>query len=370
MKIGVMLRHYEQHGGGVKVYTRNLLRQFALMDSPHEFVFIYRNPKLIGTYSNGTNIREVAVKASSKLHWDQLAVQKVEKEENFDVIFNPKYSLPLNAKCKTVFVCHGLPWYVMPWASKWLDRMSHKFLIPRYVKKADAIIAVSNITKQHMLQYFNLEHDFVTTVYLGIDREFKKPVAKEKLENIRKKYNLPEKYFLYVGQIYPPKNFSRLLKAYVKVGPEMGISLVAASFFRRLCGEDQKIIDELGKPPWVVWPGWIEHDELPALYAMAEALIMPSLYEACPSPPIEAMGMGCPVVTANRSGTKDVSGDAALFVDPEKVDSIAEGLRKISTDADLREDLIKKGHNRAAEFSWEKCANETIHVLENTAGNK
>ena len=364
MKIGIMLRHYEQHGGGVKVYTRNLLRQFATMDSSHEFVFIYRNPELVGTYSNGSHIREVAVEAPSKFHWDQFAIRKLEKKEKFDIIFNPKYSLPLRTECKTVFVCHGLPWYVMPWASKWMDRLSHKFLIPHYVKKADAIIAVSNITKQHLLEYFKLDSESVKTVYLGVGEIFKKPITKDKLEQVRDKYNLPEKFFLYVGQIYPPKNFSRLLKAYVKVGPEMGVSLVAASFFRRLCGEDSKIIEELGKPPWVVWPGWIEHDELPALYAMAEALIMPSLYEACPSPPIEAMGMGCPVVTANRSGTKDVSGNAALFVDPEDIDSIADGMRKVVADRELRRQLVNAGHERASTFSWRRCAQETLQVLD------
>jgi glycosyltransferase involved in cell wall biosynthesis len=364
MKIGVMLRHYEQHGGGVKEYTRNLLNEFASLDGPHEFIFIYRNPDLVGTYSNRGNIREIAVEASSKFHWDQLAVRKIEKRERFDVIFNPKYSLPLRAESKTVFVCHGLPWYVMPWASKWLDRLSHKFLIPKYISKADAIIAVSEATKRHLLKYFKVDSGFVKTVYHGVDEIFKNEFSREELKRIRMKYKLPKRFFLYVGQIYPPKNFGRLLKAYVKVGPEMGISLVAASSFRRLCGEDSKIINELGKPPWVVWPGWIQHDDLPAIYSLAEALILPSLYEAFGIPIIEAMSAGCPVVTANRYSTKELAENAGILIDPENIDSIAEGMREVAINIDTRRRLITAGKKRAANFSWEKCAQETLNVLE------
>ena len=86
MRIGIMLRHYDQHGGGVKVYTENLLREMLALDTPHEFVLIYQKPKLLGTYSDGARIREIAVQASSVLHWDQLAVPRMEKKEKLDLI--------------------------------------------------------------------------------------------------------------------------------------------------------------------------------------------------------------------------------------------------------------------------------------------
>lgn len=100
MKIGVMLRHHDQHGGGVKVYTYNLLREMMALNTQHEFVLLYRNAQLIGTYGDNNHVREIAIKAPHIFLWDQVAVPRVAKKEKFDLIFNPKYSVPrpLNAK--------------------------------------------------------------------------------------------------------------------------------------------------------------------------------------------------------------------------------------------------------------------------------
>jgi glycosyltransferase involved in cell wall biosynthesis len=364
MKIGIMLRHYEQHGGGVKVYTQNLLRELLKLNTQHEFVLLYRNPKLIGTYGDHDHVREIAIKTSSIFMWDQVAVRWVEKREKLDMIFNPKYSIPLTAKCKTVYVSHGLNQFVLPLPKPLADQISHRFLRLRYAKKADAIIAVSKITREHVIKYLKVPADKVHTVYLGVDQVFRKLMPVHRLNEIRQTYRLPEKFFLYVGQIYPPKNFGRLLQAFAKVGPELNISLVVAGEHRWLCGEELSLIESLGISNWVVRLGWIDHETLPALYKMAEALLMPSLYEACPSPPIEAMACGCPVVTSNRFGTKEIADKAAIFVDPEDVESIANGIHHMITNEELRLKVIEAGHERSRSFSWEKCAQETLWVLE------
>ncbi len=365
MKIGIMLRHYEQHGGGVLGYTHNLIRELLAIDNnKNEFVLIYQSPKLIGTYAHHPNVKEVAAQLPSKFLWDQIAVRKIEKQEKLDVIFNPKYSLPFLAKCKTVFVCHGLDWYVMPWGSKWIDRLSHKYLIPQYAKKADAIIAVSNTPRDHLIEFLDVNPNKVHTVYLGVNEAFSKEIPDKQLEEVKKTYKLPDHFFLYVGQIYPPKNFARLLKAYAQVGPKLGIHLVVAGEHRWLCGDDLDLIDELNIKDWVVQTGWIGHDVLPSFYRLADTLLLPSLYEACPSPILEAMASRCPFVTANRHGTKELAGDAGILVDPESVDSIAEGMRKSIENDEVRAELIEVGLKRVKEFSWKKCAEETLNVLE------
>lgn len=365
MRIGIMLRHLSQHGGGVLGYTQNLLREMLALDSPHEFILIYQDPEFIGTYSDYPNVKEVVAPSRSKFFWDQIAVRKVEKKEKLDLIFNPKYSVPLRAKCKTVFVCHGLDWYVMPWGSKWIDRLSHNILIPRYARKANAIIAVSNTPREHVIQFLKVPPEDVHTVYLGVNEDFAKSIPANELNKVRVQYKLPEKYFLYVGQIYPPKNFGRLLKAYAKVGPELGIHLVVAGEHRWLCGDDLSLVDELGIRDWVIQAGWVGHETLPAFYKMADALLLPSLYEACPSPIFEAMASECPFVTADRYGTKELAGDAGVLVNPEDVDSIAEGMRSVITDEVIRKHGIELGRERVKQFSWKKCAEETLRVLEN-----
>lgn len=364
MKIGIMLRHYDQHGGGLWVYTRNLLREMLALDTRHEFVLIYRDPKFVGTYGNGSRIREVAVEAANILLWDQLAVRKIEKKEKLDLIFNPKYSIPVQAKCRTVFVCHGLDWHVEPKWSPWMDRMSHRYLFPRYSRKADAIIAVSNTARKHVLEFLGVAEDRVHTVYHGVDEAFRKPIPREVLEEARRTYRLPERFFLYCGQIYPPKNFGHLLQAYARVGPELGVSLVVAGEHRWLCGDELALIDRLGISSWVVRPGWIDRDKLPAFYVLAEALLLPSLYESFGLPLLEAMASGCPVITANRYGTRELVRQAGFLVDPEDVGSIANGMRRVGTDHDLRQQLVEAGRERARGFTWKNCAQETLQVLE------
>jgi glycosyltransferase involved in cell wall biosynthesis len=194
-----------------------------------------------------------------------------------------------------MFVCHGLDWYVMPWGSKLMDRLSHRYLIPMYAKKADAIIAVSETVKEQVINYLGIAEERVHTVYLGVDEAFRRPVPSEKLEQVRCEYRLPERFFLYCGQIYPPKNFGRLVQAYAQVGPELGLPLVVAGGHTWLCEDEIALIDQLGIKQWVRWPGWIDRETLPAFYALAEALVLPSLYEAFGIPLLEAIPADAPL---------------------------------------------------------------------------
>ena len=361
-----MLRHYDQHGGGVRVYTHKLLQALLDLRTGHEFVFFFRNPASLGTYASNPQVEEVALSAPSVLLWDQIAVPLAVRRYNVDLLFNPKYSIALAVSCATAWVCHGLDWYVMPWASKFIDRMSHRYLVPRYAAKADAIIAVSEVTRQHVMQYLDVEPERVTTVYSGMGDAYRPSQDSVHLKRVREKYHLPDRFFLYAGAIYPPKNFARLVRAFAKVGPARGIHLVVAGGENRFLSEwEIREPETLGIQQWVHWPGWIEGEkDLAALYAMAEALLLPSLFEACPLPILEAMATGCPIVTADRYGTKEMAGEAGLLVDPESVDSIAAGMTRVVEDPALRGGLVQAGLERARTFSWPRCAQETLSVLE------
>jgi glycosyltransferase involved in cell wall biosynthesis len=368
MRIGIMLRHYDQHGGGVRVYTHQILRAMLDLQSPHEFVFLYKNSALVGTYRGDPQVTEVVLPGKSILRWDQVEVPRAARKYRFDVLYNPKYSIPIFADCATVWVCHGLDWYVMPWASRRIDRLSHKFLVPRYARKADAIIAVSEITREHVIQYLPIASERVVTVYSGVDDAFRHAAEADNREGLQRRYDLPARYFLYSGAIYPPKNFTRLVQAYARVGPAAGVSLVIAGGENRfLSAHELKVPDELGLTKWVKWLGWVEPKLLPALYQGAEVLLLPSLFESYGLPIAEAMAAGCPVLTANRYGTKEIAGDAALLVDPESVDEIAEGMRRLVTEPDLRRRLISAGKERVRPMTWRRCAQETLQVLENAA---
>ena len=360
-----MLRHYDQHMGGVRVYTRKLLEALLELRTGHEFVFLYRNPALIGTHAGNPQVQEVALPARTFLGWDQLAVPRAVRRYGIDLVFNPKYSIPLRAPCPSVWVCHGLDWYVMPWASRLVDRLSHRFLVPRYAARADAIIAVSEITREHVMQFLPVPPERVFTVYSGVDDVFRRTLDPARLRAVRTKYSLPERFLLYAGAIYPPKNFTRLVRAYARVGPERGIPLLVAGGENRFLSERELREPEvLGIGDWVLRPGWVDQEELAAFYAQAEALLLPSLFESCGLPVLEAMASGCPVVTADRYGTKELAAGAAILVNPESVDSIAAGIRRVVEDQALRAELIAAGRERSRRFEWHRCATETLRVLE------
>jgi glycosyltransferase involved in cell wall biosynthesis len=243
--------------------------------------------------------------------------------------------------------------------------------VPRYATRADAIIAVSEVTRSHVLQYLPVSADRVPVVYSGVDDIFRRPLDESRLHAVRAKYSLPRRFLLYAGAIYPPKNFTRLVRAYARVGPERGIPLVVAGGENRFLSERElREPEALGIAEWVRWPGWVEQEELAAFYRLADALLLPSLFESCGLPVLEAMAAGCPVVTADRYGTKELADGAAVLVDPEDVESIARGIRQALEDRVLRERLIAAGRERSRQFTWDRSARETLAVLESVGSRR
>jgi glycosyltransferase involved in cell wall biosynthesis len=221
------------------------------------------------------------------------------------------------------------------------------------------------------MEYLPVGPDRVITVYSGVDDVFRRRPDEKRVAEVRAKYGLPERFLLYAGAIYPPKNFTRLIRAYASVGPARGLPLVVAGGENRfLSDRELKEPEALGIAEWVRWPGWIDQQELAAFYTMAEALLLPSLFESCGLPVLEAMAAGCPVVTSDRYGTKELAEGAAVLVDPDSVESIAAGICRVLDDATLRAELRSAGKTRSADFQWRRCAADTLGVLEGVAANR
>jgi len=366
MRLGIMLRHFDQHEGGVKVYTREVVRSLIELNRQHEILLLFRSRQRLGTYKGVDGVREVLLEGGSILYWDQIKVPRAVRDYGIDVLFNPKYSIPLRAKCKTSWVCHGMDWYAMPEASPFIDRLSHRFLVPRYAAKADALISVSEITREHLLKYLNVPPERIHTIYSGLSDVFHVKLSAEKLAEVRQRFALPPRFLLYCGAVYPPKNFTRMIQAYAKVGPAQGVPLVIAGGSNRYLSEhelDEPRRQNIGE--WVRWPGWIENKDLPALYQLADGLLLPSLYESVGMPIMEAMASGCAVLTSDRFGTKEIAGDAAVLVNPESVDAIAAGIDRLLNDRELRATIIAAGYERAKRFTWTRTASELMRVFEN-----
>jgi glycosyltransferase involved in cell wall biosynthesis len=364
MRLGIMLRHFDQHEGGVKVYTRELMKAIVAANSRHEIVLLYRNRKRLGTYT-GAGVSEELLEGGPILYWDQVKVPEAVHRLGIDVLFNPKYSIPLGVRCATAWVCHGLDWYVMPEASRWIDRLNHRLLIPQYAAKSDAVIAVSETTREHVMKYLDVPAARVHTVYSGLSDAFHGPVEQSRLDDARRRFNLPPRFLLYCGAVYPPKNFTRLIRAYAKVGPARGVPLVVAGGSNRFLSAGELLEPQRQNiADWVHWIGWLDNADLPAIYRLADGLLLPSLYESVGMPVMEAMACGCPTLTANRYGTRELAEGAAVLVHPESLDEIAAGIVSLLEDAQLRRQLRTAGLERAQRFTWRRTAAEVMDVLE------
>ncbi|HKT73572.1 MAG TPA: glycosyltransferase family 1 protein [Steroidobacteraceae bacterium] len=368
MKIGVMLRHYEQQEGGVKVYTKRVLPLLFTMGKEHEYVLIYQNPKLIGTYAQYPNVKEVAATLPGSVTWDQIAVPWVARRERVELIFNPKFTIPFFTRAKKVFVLHGSEWFVIPEHFKKYDQFYFNRAVPLYCKHSDAFIAVSNAVKADVVRYIGVDPAKVTPIHNGFDPGAFQPVRDPaKLQAVREKYRLPERFILWAGQIESRKNIARLLEAFARIRNEFPHHLVLAGAQRWSTDSEMSVLKSLGIENRLDMPGWIDHTDLPAVYCLADQFAFPSLYEGFGIPLLEAMACGCPIVTATTCAPPEVCDGAARLVDPLDVDDIAAGMREVLSSEALRAKLSARGLERVKDFGWEKCVREILALFNRLA---
>ena len=365
MKIGIMLRHYDQHEGGVKVYTQNLISRLLSQDSCNQYLLIFRNPALLGSYADYPNATEIALSMPSRLLWDQIGVSWLARKYKLDLIFNPKFTAPVFDGTKTVFVRHGSERYVIPEKLPWFSRWSSNLLIRLSCRSSDAVICVSETVRKDLVAFTGLPAHKAIVIHNGFDdRRFRVTSDTARLAEVKKKYALPERFILWAGQIDPRKNIVRLLTAFDKIRHSVPHDLVLAGLRGWKAEEELRPIQQLGLQARVHFTGWVPHDDLPLLYNLADLFVFPSLYEGFGLPLIEAMACGCPVLTADRGSPPEVTGDAAFLVNPLDVDQLAQGMRTLLTDPSARNDLRTKGLERAKAFSWDRCAEQVLTLFE------
>jgi glycosyltransferase involved in cell wall biosynthesis len=281
-----------------------------------------------------------------------------------DLLFVPAHVLPIVHPRRGVVTVHDLGYLYYPQAHRLLDRL-YLDLSTRYsARAATHLIADSSATKHDLIERYGIEPYKITVVYPGYDEATFQPVRDEEaIEAVKAKYDIAGDYILFVGTLQPRKNLIRLIEAYWKL--EAGSwKLVIAGKKGWLYQEIFRWVEELGLGKKVVFTGYVPEGGLPALISGARLFVFPSLYEGFGLPVLEAMACGTPVVCSNVSSLPEVAGDAAVLVDPLDVEGLAAAMERVLDDEDLRAELIERGFEQAKRFSWERCARETLDVLE------
>jgi glycosyltransferase involved in cell wall biosynthesis len=365
MRIGVMLRHYEQHHGGVKIYTENLLPRLLRADAKHQYVLLYQNPALRGTYAGSPHVEEVAIPVPGTVPWDQMAAAWAAKQYALDLLVNLKFTVPLLCRAKTIFIMHGSEWFTIPKTFQWYDRLYHKMFVRLYCRRADAIVTVSQKVKEDLVHFTGTPPGKFVPIYNGFDSNIFRQIDDRELEEyVKTTYRLPDKFILWVGQIYPPKNVERLLQAFAMISRDIPHHLVLAGEPRWRSTEVWRLIESKGLQDRIRFTDWVPHEDLAVFYNLADLFVLPSLYEGFGIPLLEAMASGCPVVTSETGSPPEVVGDAAQLVNPYDVSAIAHGIAMVLSNPALRHTMIARGLARAKLFSWERCAAEMLALFD------
>lgn len=290
-------------------------------------------------------------------------IHKIFGAENLDILWGPANYLPFFYKGKSVITIHDLAIYSNPeWfpSGQWFSK---RFLVPSSIKKANKIFAVSKFTKQDVIKLFGVAENKVDVVYEGLTDNMSGKIE-EGFENVSRKFGLEKnKYLLFLGTLEPRKNLRMLIEAYFRIKKfHPDIKLVLGG---KIGWNSEKILKDSKTVHGVVITEYLTKEEKWMLLKNALVLAFPSLFEGFGLPILEAQSVGVPVLTSNTSSMPEVGGDSALYVDPEDLKSIAEGLLKIIEDEELRKELISKGHENVKRFSFEKAAREILNSMEN-----
>jgi len=275
-----------------------------------------------------------------------------------DVFHATEHLLPRLKRIRSVFTLHDLIFQFDPDSHKPLNIAFLKTMMPRFLKHADAIIAVSESTKRDAIRLYGVPADKITVIYEGIDSKFMPITDTQRLSDIRRKYQLPDRFMLHLGTIEPRKNLPLLFEA----TKELDQPLVVAGKLGWLTDPILARVKELGIEERVHFTGFIDDEDLPALISSSSLVAMPSKYEGFGLPVLEAMACGVPVISSNTSSLPEVGGDAALYARPDDLRSWIALIDRAMNDEELRASMIDRGLRQAQRFRWSEAARRTAEV--------
>ncbi|MGA0334478.1 MAG: glycosyltransferase family 4 protein [Kiritimatiellia bacterium] len=361
MKIGLMLRTIEEKQG-IGIYTRNLVEELLQQDSENEYVLFYRSPDFMGTFSHFPRVTERCLPAGNKLVWDQIKIPLAARKEKIDLLFHTKFTVPFLTRIPCVMSIHGASWFVHPELYAKADVVYIKTVMPLYCRKAAYIVSNSDLTTNDYKRILKVPDNKIRTIRLGRNERFKPVTDPDQLAQARITYRLPEKFIFSVVKYDPRKNFENLIKGFQLLRQKTDCKLVVAGIGCEKYREEYQL-DKDGTADDVTFLGWVEQEDLPAIYSLAHCMLFPSVYEEFGIPTCEAMACGCPPVVSRTGALPEISGEAGTLVDPFDPEDIADKLYQIWTDEPFRKAKIEKSLQQAEHFTWKRCAGETLEVL-------
>lgn len=355
---------------GIGRFSLETLQRLVLMHPEVDFVFYFDRPVpkefIFAENVVGKRLWPPARRTFLFDWWFNRSITKQLRKDQADLFLSPDGFASMRSDVKQLLVIHDLNFEHFPELLPEKIATYYRTRFPKFAHKATRIATVSNFSKSDIHRCYGVDLDQIDVVYNGVGETFKPISTKEKAE-IRAEFAMGEAYFIYVGSINPRKNITRLLQAfeaYKVQGGSAKLILVGAPMWKG--GEEAQVLNKMTFANDVIQLGRMSHANMSRCLSAALAMTFVPLFEGFGIPAIESFASGVPLICANNTSLPEVVGDAALLVDAEKVEQIAGAMMRMEVEADLRNELIEKGLQRALRFSWDESAKSLWESIQKT----
>ncbi len=366
MRIGIDARF--NRAPGVERYYNALIKNLALIDKKNEYVVYYPSKHYLEFNKvEQENVTSVLLPVNVYDLKEQFLLAYRIRKDRIDVFHaTNNWVTPICCPCPLVVTIHDICPKTRPELIKLKSRVYSKFMLPYAVRAADKILTVSEYSKKEIVRFYPYAESKICVTYNGVEPIFRQARNQGEIEEVKKNYGVEGDYIFYVGALMKHKNVLPLVNAYkllasflkqkyrlLIIGRKVpDHSKFVKEVFRSVKGEPVKIIE------------FVKEEDLPYLYAGATAFVFPSKHEGFGIPLVEAMASGLPIISSNATVMPEICGDAAIYFNPESVDSIKNAIEMVLLDEDLRKELSAIGLNRSKEFSWDISARKTLEIYE------
>ena len=368
MRIGIDATALPPNPVGAGNYIIQLVRALADLETEHQFTIFAQQSgcQLIGDLAQDVHWVVVPnLRPAVRLLWEQMRLPGLVKRSALDLLHSPHYTRPAVLPCGSVVTFHDMTFFLFPELHTRIKRIFFSLAIRQSARHADALVAVSENTRQDAIRILGISPNRIFTIPSGISEDFHPIKDQTILNDGRLRYQLPADFILYVGLIEPRKNLPMLLKAYARLVSQIDPPpLVLVGRLGWMYDQVFQLVEQLELTNRVHIKGYIPAQNLPIVYNLAKLFVYPSTYEGFGFPPLEAMACGTPVITTGISAMLENVGDAGLLIPPHNESALTNAIKTLLNDSALRDHLSIVGRQRAAEFTWERTAMETLKVYQ------
>ncbi len=366
MRIAISAHSLGRRIGGDETYRSNLLAALTAVDPINEYVVIINRPSpMANELARQANYKVIQVRPGGswyRLLWGEPWITWRSRAD----IFHAQVFAPFWLTANLVLEIPDLSFLIYPEHYPGLKGWRLRTFVPLAARQAKRIITDSEACRRDIIRILKIPEERVVSIPLGVDTKlFTERVNSSAIRSLKQRYGLHDKFILYVGNIQPRKNLPRLIDAFVQlkregIQPDLVIVGAAQWGYKDTFNE----VVRRGMSKEIIFTGYMPKNDLPLFYRAAELTVNPSLWEGFGLPILESMACGTPAVISDIPAMRETAGEAALYFDPLRTETIVEAIRRGLMDAELRQQLKERGKERVKSFRWEAAARRTLKVYE------